>query len=118
MFVHCILPRCIVSVLRGVLALGLLAACHLNLPRPATAQANFIPTGKETIVANVGDQAITRGEVDVLLRSALKGRSVGADALPVVQAQALSQAIDRRLIEGYLKREGQLVSEAEIDKEL
>ena len=118
MFTHRSFQSSFVAVVRGAVAFTLFAACSFSALRPAWSQPNLSPAAKDTVVAKIGDQPITRGEVDVLIRQALKGRALGADALAVLQAQALSQAIDRRLIEAYLQREGQVLSEKEVDNEM
>ena len=116
MFSHRFFPRQLAfTTFRSGLAFALFAGCQLSALRPVWSQPSLSPAAKETVVAKIGDQSVTRGEVDVLIRAALKGRAFGAEALSVLQAQALSQAIDRRLIEDYLKREGQLLSEKEVD---
>ncbi|HZZ70757.1 MAG TPA: peptidylprolyl isomerase [Pirellulales bacterium] len=73
------------------------------------------PPAENTVVAKIDDQPIYRQDVEHVIHAALKGRSVAAEAIPAMQAQALAQLIDRTLIEKFLAREKQTLSEKEVD---
>jgi len=50
------------------------------------------------VVATVGDEPIYAGDVKRLLEKATGGKEVNPAALPVLQAQVLSEIVDRRLV--------------------
>jgi parvulin-like peptidyl-prolyl isomerase len=65
------------------------------LPRLAAAQ----------VAAIVNGQPIEKAEVDAMLKEALGKRNIQPQALPALQAQALEQVIDQRLVAAALERE-------------
>jgi parvulin-like peptidyl-prolyl isomerase len=71
-----------------------------------------------TIVAHVAGKDIDVAAVNRLVKVALHGRPVSKAALPGLEAQALVQVINRRLVELYLDNQKISVTEAEVDKAL
>lgn len=69
-----------------------------------------------TIVAKVAGKPVDVAAVNRLVKVALHGRPVSKAALPGLEAQALSQVINRRLVELYLDSQKVSVTDAEIDK--
>ena len=79
------------------------------------------PEGDETavaVVATVGDEPIRAGEVNRLLTKATGGKPASAAAQPFLQAQALSEIVNRRLVLAYARRNHELATEAQIDAAL
>jgi parvulin-like peptidyl-prolyl isomerase len=56
------------------------------------------------VVATVGGEPIDAGEVRRLVKTAVRDQKVSPAALPVLQAQALAEVIDRRLVLAYARR--------------
>lgn len=74
-------------------------------------------TGR-TPVALVGDDAVYADEVAAVVLRTLGTRNVEAGSVPVLQARALSQLVNRRLAESYLIAQGYGPSGEEIDAEM
>jgi parvulin-like peptidyl-prolyl isomerase len=89
----------------------LLTACEVGSLRADDRS----PAGAETIAATVGGEAIYSSEVTRLLRTAVRDQKVRPTAQAVLQAQALAELIDRRLVLAYARRAGEYPSAAEID---
>ena len=70
----------------------------------------------ETVVARVGDSAITAGEVTRLLARAVPDRDVGPPQRAVLEAQVLEEIIARRLVLAYAHRTGSGVASADVDR--
>jgi peptidyl-prolyl cis-trans isomerase C len=68
------------------------------------------------VVATVGDEPIEAGEVNRRLDAVTRGKKIAPDALPVVQAQVLSEIVDRRLILAYARRTQSGAAAGEVDK--
>ncbi len=68
------------------------------------------------VVATVGDEPIEAGEVNRRLEELTRGKKIAADALPVAQAHALAEIVDRRLILAYARRTQSGASAEEVDK--
>lgn len=102
-------PRLIIGIVAGV-AIG-------NAARAAEPPAD---TGPSAVVATVGAVPILRAELDAVLQRAGNG---GPDASTPnrsvqLQALALEQLIDQRLLRAEIEREGIVVGAAEIDAAL
>jgi parvulin-like peptidyl-prolyl isomerase len=67
------------------------------------------------VAATVGGESVYASEVAQLVKTAVRKRKVSAAALPVLQAQALAEIIDRRLVLAYARRNGEYPSPAAID---
>ena len=70
------------------------------------------------VVATVGDEPIRADEVNRLLSKATGGKPAAAAAKPFLQAQALSEIVDRRLVLAYARRNHEAATEAQIDAAL
>jgi parvulin-like peptidyl-prolyl isomerase len=68
------------------------------------------------VAANVAGKPIDVAEVNRLVRLTLRTRPASKAALPGLEAQALEQVINRRLVNLYLDSKGVSVTDAEIDK--
>jgi len=68
------------------------------------------------VVATVGDEPIEAGEVNRRLDAVTRGKKIAPDALPVVQAQVLSEIVDRRLILAYARRTQSGATAGEVEK--
>ena len=68
------------------------------------------------VVATVGDEPIEAGEVNRRLDELTRGKKIAADALPIAQAQALAEILDRRLILAYARRTQSGATAEEVDK--
>jgi parvulin-like peptidyl-prolyl isomerase len=73
---------------------------------------------EKEIVATVGDEPVHAGELDRLLHRAFRGREVGPDVLPWLQAQVLEEIVDRRLVLAYAQRTNSAPAAEEVDREL
>jgi len=73
---------------------------------------------QEVVVATVDGQPIYLSEVERLLGKVSHGQEVNPAALPVLQAQVLSEIVDRRLVLAYAKRTKSGPSAAEVDAAL
>ncbi len=83
---------------------------------PSTADAG--PVATTEIAATVNGESLTTAEVSQLFQESFRGRKIADDALPALQAQALLQAIDQRLVAQYLRRSKQGVSDQEVNVQL
>jgi len=72
-------------------------------------------SGGETIAATVGGEPIYASEVARFVKATVRNQKVNPAALAVLQAQALAEIIDRRLVLAYARRTGAYPSAAEID---
>jgi parvulin-like peptidyl-prolyl isomerase len=70
------------------------------------------------VVAKVDGEPIYAAEVTRLADKVTRGKNLSAAALPLVQAQVLSEIIDRRLVLAYARRTKSAPREAEIDAAL
>jgi len=70
------------------------------------------------VAANVGGKPIDVSEVNRLVRLTLRARPASKAAIPGLEAQALEQVINRRLVNMYLDSKKVSVTDAEIDKAL
>lgn len=93
---------------RWLVALCLAGCCVA--PRCAAGQPAANP-----VAAKVNEQPIHRDEVERLVRQALRGRTVAGEALTILQARMLAQAIDRRLIQAYLSHEKLMPEKSVVD---
>ncbi len=105
-------PFAVSFPMRTVAVAGLALAAWVA--RPA-AQAASPATDPETVVANVGNEAIRAGDVERLLTAATKGKPIQPEALPLVHAQVLDEIVSRRLVLAYARRRGELPGEKEIE---
>jgi parvulin-like peptidyl-prolyl isomerase len=69
----------------------------------------------DVVVATVGGDPITAGQVDRLLDKLTAGGPVDAAVLPVLKAQVLAEIIDRRLVLTYARRTGTAAAPAQVD---
>src|SRR5512137_70179 len=92
-------------------ALILLAACDVGGLRAD----DRAPSGADAIAATVGREPIYESEVARLVRAAVRDQKTSPAALAVLQAQALAEIIDRRLVLAYAARTGACPGPAEID---
>ncbi len=100
-----------VSIVAGTLVPQIAPAQIVTPPKRQLAQST-------DVVAKVDGTEIVREDVENLLHGGLKkksGTAAVSSVPPALQAQALSQVIDRTLIESSLLRKGQHMSEAEVD---
>ena len=72
----------------------------------------------QTVVARVGREAIFAREVTRLVDRAAPGGKVAPDALPTLQAQALAELVNRRLVLAYARRNNESPSDEEVSKEM
>jgi len=70
------------------------------------------------VVATVGGEKILAGHAQRLLASITKGQQVSPAALPVFQAQVLSEIVDRELVLAYARRTKSMPGESEIEAAL
>ncbi len=68
------------------------------------------------VVATVGDEPIEAGEVNRRLDELTRGKKIAPEALPIAQAQALAEIVDRRLILAYSRRTHSGATAEEVDK--
>jgi parvulin-like peptidyl-prolyl isomerase len=94
----------------GLICCLLFGAVQLRAEKPAI--------GVEEVAATVGDDPIYVAEVNRLVKRIAQGREVNPAALPLLQAQALEEIVDRRLVLAYAKRKGWAATPAEIDGEI
>jgi len=73
------------------------------------------PPDDQVVVATVGGEPVFARDVQRLLNKAVERQEVNPAVLPVVQAQVLSEAVDRRLALAYARRTKSGPSESEID---
>ncbi len=108
------------------LRVAMASAALTALPAPVGAQvtADVLRTelraiGKlqppDTVVARVGEDEVLAGEVNRLAKIAMRNRTISDDAIPVLEATALDEVIDKRLVGLYLDQAKVKVTEAEID---
>lgn len=71
----------------------------------------------QTVVARVGREAIFAREVTRLVDRAAPGGKFAPDALPPLQAQALAELVNRRLVLAYAQRSGESPSDEEVSNE-
>jgi parvulin-like peptidyl-prolyl isomerase len=74
-----------------------LALAGASAPDPQAARSGVV-------AATVGEEPIDASEVARLLKAATRERKVSPAALPVLQAQALAEIVDRRLVLAYARR--------------
>ena len=72
----------------------------------------------DVVAATVDGQPIYFSEVQRLLGKVSRGQEVNPAALPVLQAQVLSEIVDRRLVLAYAKRTKSGPTAAEVDAAL
>ncbi len=96
-----------VSLLGWLFAIGFLA---LSLANVGSADE-----GPAETAAVVNGQVITVADVDALVKKAFRGRKIQPAALAAIQAQTLSQLIDRRLVAGHLDTQGISVDAKQVD---
>jgi hypothetical protein len=102
------------AALRAALLAAMALACLATRASPAPAEAK----GDDAVVATVGGERIVAGEVKRLLAKATGGKPASAAAEPVLRAQALEEAVARRLVLAYARRCGEAATAAEIDAAL
>ncbi len=67
------------------------------------------------IAATVGEEPIDASEAAWLVKAAARNNKVSPAALPVLQAQALAEIVDRRLVLAYARRMGEYPRAEDID---
>ena len=95
-------------LLAGCAAVGLLAALFYDCG------ADELPKAS-AIAATVGGEPIYAGEVAQVVKSAVHERKVSPAAMPVLQAQALAEIVDRRLVLAYARRHAEYPAAGAID---
>jgi parvulin-like peptidyl-prolyl isomerase len=96
------------SVTLGLTFVATLALAGASASDPQAARSGVI-------AATVGEEPIDASEVARLLKAATRDRKVSPAALPVLQAQALAEMVDRRLVLAYARRTGEYPKAEEID---
>ena len=102
----------IVAVVVGVDCMLAGVAGRVRAEPAAPAKANAQPSGA---VAKVDGVEITRADVDIAIRVGRAAATESRSSSPIMLAQALSQMIDRRVVENHLTQKGFALSEAELD---
>jgi parvulin-like peptidyl-prolyl isomerase len=95
-----------------LLAAMLLAASVARAEDPEPTPA--APESADVVAAVVNGETISASEVNNAAASVLQGRKVAPEVLAQLQAQVLSQLIDRRLIMQMLVRTGKAATSAEV----
>lgn len=108
------------AMILGVLAClsGRLAvAADVTVPatKPAANEPTTKPAADPTILAYLGDKAVTAGEIDQFIRRPTSGPAIPDDVLQRQRQQGLSQYLMRMLFESYAADHPELVTDAEID---
>ena len=103
----CCLPR------SWIVVLGCISTAVLG-PGRATAQ-DEPAAGPSVVAATVGDEPVYASDVERLLGKVTGRQAVNPAALPVLQAQVLSEIVDRRLVLAYARRTGSGATPAEIE---
>ena len=93
---------------------GLSVTCTMLvvLPRSALAQA---PAGPPVVAVTVGDSPIFVSEVNTNVQAAIQGKSISKAQLMLLQAQALNQLVQQRLVTLRLEALERGASDAEIN---
>ncbi len=103
-------------------AISLIAAvgctCWAILPARAGSAESETPAEQDVVVATVDGEPILASHVDRLLERTVQGREVHPAILPPIQAQALSEIVDRRLVLAYARRTKSGASRPEIEAAL
>ncbi len=95
-----------------IIALGCICVAMLGA---GWAAAQDRPSaGQEVVVASIDGEPIYLGEVDRLLAKVARKQEVNATARPILQAQVLSEIVDRRLVLAYAKRRKSGATAAEV----
>ena len=76
------------------------------------------PVEQNVVIATVGGEAIYAGDAQRLLGKVIAGQGEDPAAWPILQAQALSEIIDRRLVLAYARRTKSGPTDAEVDAAL
>ena len=95
------------SVTLGLTLVATLALAGASAPDPQAARSGVV-------AATVGEEPIDASEVARLLKAATRERKVSPAALPVLQAQALAEIVDRRLVLAYARRTREYPKDEEI----
>ena len=92
-----------------VYGITILLGSDLAATGPATAAA------ADVVAATVGDDSIDASDVSRLLATVIRDKEVSRQALPTLQAQALEEIVQRRLVLAYARRTGAAATPAEVD---
>ena len=95
------------ALLAAILALG-----------AAAPQEGLLPLEPEVVVATVGGEPIRAAELNRRLGAAVRGKKYDREVLPIFQAQALADLVDRRLVLAYARRTQSGATDEGIDKAL
>jgi parvulin-like peptidyl-prolyl isomerase len=76
------------------------------------------PAAEHVVAATVGDESITTGEVARRAAAFTQGQAVNPAARPALEAAALGDLVDRRLVLAYARRTGAFPEPAEINAAL
>ena len=99
-----------------IVTLGCICVTMLGAARAA---AQDRPSaGQEVVVASVDGEPIYLSEVDRLLAKVARKQEVNPAARPVLQAQVLSEIVDRRLVLAYAKRKKSAPTTTQIEAAL
>ena len=99
-----------------IVALGCI--CLLVSSGDRVAAQDRSPAEQQVVVATVGGEPIHQSEVDRLMDKVSRGQKINPAALPVLQAQVLSEIVDRRLVLAYARRKKSVAGPAEVDAAL
>jgi parvulin-like peptidyl-prolyl isomerase len=105
------IPLFVLAVLlidRGANGIAAIAGESASVARPAAAE-------ERRVAATVDGVPVYGDQVDRELALVLKGRKIDPQSRQELQAKTLQQLIDRELILGWLKSEGQAASDQDID---
>jgi len=111
-------------LLRSAAALALLAGLFPGLAQGQAdkARSELIAVGAlrppGVTAATVAGKPIDSSEVNRLIKQTLRGRPASKAAIPGLEAQALEQVINRRLVQLFLDDKKVTVTDAEIDQAL
>jgi len=83
-----------------------------------TARGQTAAKDDRTIAATVGDEPIYRTDVARVVGQAARGRAVNPAVEPWLQAEALAQLVDRRLVTTYARQKNLVASRADVEKAL
>jgi len=108
---------------RGCLAVpawmvALVCLCAMAFGVDRASAQDPAPDRQAAILARVDGEPIYLGEVNRLLETVARGRKVSTAVRPVLQARALAEIVDRRLVLAYARRRKSGPTAAEVDAAL
>jgi parvulin-like peptidyl-prolyl isomerase len=100
---------CIIPIL--YLSLG-------EIPAVSAGKPSQKPASDETVAATVGGEPVFVRDVERFVEKAARGKKLAPEGKSFLQARALEEIINRRLVMDYAERSGENAKPAEIDKAL